>query len=125
MLPAKLLCPTMGSSTFPCPPTSLRHFLRRADAKRTAIDAELFRHDGVVRGRVEFGQPENENLGRRLGLEGDFLAPFAEHRGVVAIGLTADPSVAGEHEISLASRCRHPGLRRKAQKACLAAPLGG
>src|SRR5262249_24384284 len=51
-------------------------------------------------------------------------APFTEHRGVVAIGLTTDPSVAGEHEINLASGRRHPGLRRKAQKARLAASLG-
>src|SRR5262249_24602746 len=64
------------------------------------------------------------NLGRRLGLEGGFLAPFAEYRGVVAIGLAADPSVAGEHEINLASGCRHPGLRRKTQKARLATSLG-
>src|SRR5262249_52916506 len=85
---------------------------------------ELFRCDGVVRWRVEFGQPENENLGRRLGLEGDVLAPFAERRGVVAIGLATDPSVAGEHEINLASPRRHPRQVLTAQKSSLAAALG-
>src|SRR6516162_1745793 len=125
MLPAKLLCPTIGPSTFPCPSTSVRHYYppsRRENEQRPI--SELFRRDGVVRRRVELGQPENEDLGWRLGLEGGFIASFAEHRGVVAIGLAGDPPVAGEHEVNLAAGCRHPGLRGKTQKARLAAPLG-
>src|SRR5262245_31858541 len=100
--------------------TSRRRIFRSA----ASSTRQLFRRDGVMRGGVELGQPEHENFGRRFRFEYGFLAPFAEHRGVVAISVVAGPPVAGEHEIDLAAGSDHSRLRGKAQKARLATPLG-
>jgi hypothetical protein len=59
---------------------------RRAGLTQAATDRlsryELFRGDGVVRGEVEPGRPEDENLSRRFGFEGGVLKRLLQNSAV-------------------------------------------